>query len=366
MRNDRHSSSEKFTYILHSDPFMPLSAPSHHSEIKTFIKELSKELNWNYLDAPQLNFASKNYGRLSFLRIVKEIVRQTEAVIKEQKILRMIGVHNVKYVNFNADIHWLFMALFFRSILNLNHSLRVRFIHTRDRRLSHRFSLDRLLFKLIKILIRSDDKLAAETQSYCSYLSKTLNTTFLLLPHPPCDLPPLKPKLNSSSNLVISFLGEARVDKGFLILPDLISEFANEFPEATYVVQAHVNQLTPEIAKTIGLLDKFQGVRLLRKPISDCEMREILGRTDLILAPYQPDTYRFRGSSIVQKAQYLGIVVFVEKGSGMSMEASAKSLMITRVIESHEALDLRSTIQTSFFVARQNEAKNLWRKFLSE
>lgn len=144
-----------------------------------------------------------------------------------------------------------------------------------------------------------------------------------------CDNPELTRKLNKNYKLkfktlipqfnfkikqkknVISFLGNAREEKGFALIPEIINNINLKHPELTKNIFFNI-QCTPQIigynSKIINVLkelENFTGkknINLIKKNLSEEEYENIIEESKIIICPYSNKLYRFRGSYIFFEA----------------------------------------------------------------
>ena len=122
------------------------------------------------------------------------------------------------------------------------------------------------------------------------------------------------------SALTVSFLGFGKREKGLHLLPDLVPQILDEVPEAAF--QIHLSGGSPALLEHVAASLAANGdrVSLVRGPVEARRMAEMMVATDLMLLPYDPDTYRTRGSGIFADCKIGGIPVVVPRESAMGTE----------------------------------------------
>ncbi|MBB1093373.1 hypothetical protein HUU61_19035 [Rhodopseudomonas palustris] len=109
--------------------------------------------------------------------------------------------------------------------------------------------------------------------------------------------------------LTIGYLGDARDEKGFQHLPDVVAYFRErERPDCDvkFLFQSNYNVPggEPESRYARGLLEGAQsdGVELMEGPLDSAEYLELLQRMDIVLVPYAAENYSARSSGVLMEA----------------------------------------------------------------
>ena len=125
---------------------------------------------------------------------------------------------------------------------------------------------------------------------------------------------------SDGSALTVSFLGFGKREKGLHLLPDLVPQILDEVPEAVFQIQ--LSGGSPALLEHVAVSLAANGdrVTLVRGPVEARRMAEMMVATDLMLLPYDPDTYRTRGSGIFADCKIGGIPVVVPRESAMGSE----------------------------------------------
>ncbi len=146
----------------------------------------------------------------------------------------------------------------------------------------------------------------------------------LAVPH--TDAPRAEePEMPSPIN--ITYLGDAREEKGYQYLPQLIEDLREEYVDTgrvMFTLQSNYNCPGGEAAAFIAraqlaLLPAAQ-VRLITNPLTNVEYRELLATADVLLLPYEPTNYYARSSGVLVEALTLGIPVIVPAGCWLSQQ----------------------------------------------
>jgi glycosyltransferase involved in cell wall biosynthesis len=124
---------------------------------------------------------------------------------------------------------------------------------------------------------------------------------------------------SAQPTLQVVYLGAAREDKGFLLLPPLIEAVMAD-PElrekVRFTVQASAPQrgYRPRLQDAIGRLNALAGVTLVEGHLGRDEYRAVLQASDVVLVLYEPRSYALRGSAIAIEALSCGKCILGRSG----------------------------------------------------
>lgn len=140
-----------------------------------------------------------------------------------------------------------------------------------------------------------------------------------------------------SAPLTIGYFGDARPEKGFSLLPPMLSRLwptAIRSGKARFLVQSHFNTPggEPGMLQARNQLLQFAApqVELTMAPLATADYYRRLQACDAILIPYDPDGYAERSSGILVEALVAGKPVIVPQGSWMAGQVSAEHAAIYR------------------------------------
>jgi glycosyltransferase involved in cell wall biosynthesis len=127
----------------------------------------------------------------------------------------------------------------------------------------------------------------------------------------------------------VGFLGYAKAEKGFHLLPEIVTAVLERRPETRFVVQL--------MGHDAALLDRVRGalsvhgdrVRLVEGAVPQHRMVEIMQSAGLVLMPYDRRTYRTRGSAIFTEARSVGVPMVLPAGTAVADEGAQKGLAET-------------------------------------
>ncbi len=143
------------------------------------------------------------------------------------------------------------------------------------------------------------------------------------LPDRPDDLIQRSPK-----PLTLGYLGGARGDKGFDLLPSLVEALADDYlatDRIRFRIQSNYGLSLEEqqMARATARLARFQrcGVELIGQALDVSSYQRLLFSSDIVLLPYRADVYRRRSSGILIQAAAAGIPTVVPKATWLESEA---------------------------------------------
>jgi glycosyltransferase involved in cell wall biosynthesis len=126
----------------------------------------------------------------------------------------------------------------------------------------------------------------------------------------------------------ITYLGNARTEKGFHYLPALVSALKSSYLDTgkvRFIFQANANMSLEEhvISAARRRLGRYamEHVELLNGPLSMDEFQARLLEADIVLLPYQAHFYRRRSSGILVQALVAGRPVVVPSDTWMARSA---------------------------------------------
>lgn len=174
-------------------------------------------------------------------------------------------------------------------------------------------------FRALREDWQSRVRLFCETEDLAAYYEAGTGLTFDVLPTMawpsiPADAPPGGDAGAGSDALTLAYLGDARVEKGFLMLPDVVEAIAaGRGPAGRRIhfhIQSHFNIPggEPGIRAARAALARFAPdlVTLYDTPLDNQTYESVLRAADVILLPYSADTYRRRGSGVLAEALVAG------------------------------------------------------------
>ena len=126
----------------------------------------------------------------------------------------------------------------------------------------------------------------------------------------------------SSRTPRLSYLGEARREKGFEYLPAIFTELKNQgFPFHGLVHgfanpenrSSGISDAKEKLLTLSATLPQSSQLKLLTSPISEVAYTNALLATDLVLLPYDKTTYQARGSGVLDECLEAGVIALISR-----------------------------------------------------
>lgn len=122
-------------------------------------------------------------------------------------------------------------------------------------------------------------------------------------------------KRDADGSITLGFLGQQRVEKGFNLLPEIVQGLRKAGCNARILIHDGDPAERPITRQVRELAEKDPRVEFLHGPANPSLWHELLGRTDLIVLPYEPNRYRASYSAIAVEAVSAGIPMVVPGGT---------------------------------------------------
>jgi glycosyltransferase involved in cell wall biosynthesis len=167
--------------------------------------------------------------------------------------------------------------------------------------------------------------LVSEFESSAREYQGLLGESVSILPHP--ALPPETPISRGTErdeSPVVGLLGYSKREKGFHLLPSIISAVwaRREFEQTRFLVQVNHGGYDTAVAEAEAWLRNVAGpkLRLLEGPQSTEAYHAALAEVDVVLLPYDPELYRGRGSGVFSEAVSFAKPIVAPEQSGLGEE----------------------------------------------
>ncbi len=202
--------------------------------------------------------------------------------------------------------------------------------------------------------------LSAETQALADQMTSLLEVPVERIHHIATNLDPTAVAgAMSSSHLSLAFLGDARREKGYQLLPEVAKAIALDedlTAGCELVVQAKASAIDPTEADAVrqtksDLLELSHRLRItfIDSRLDDQTYNGLVNETDIALLLHDPLIYRTRGSAIYYDAALAGKCLIVREGTSMASDHDFASIVVwkrnerfidalRRAIEVHEQL----------------------------
>jgi glycosyltransferase involved in cell wall biosynthesis len=121
------------------------------------------------------------------------------------------------------------------------------------------------------------------------------------------------------------FAGDAKPDKGFLLLPKIAAGLSAKFPGWDFVVHANTAiggaPVRGALEALKGVASKCRNLSVREGRLTADDYRLLLASADLMLLPYDAGVYAGKSSGILWECLSLGIPVLVPRGTWLEREA---------------------------------------------
>lgn len=129
----------------------------------------------------------------------------------------------------------------------------------------------------------------------------------------------------NSSRTFLLYMGDAKENKGFTLLPDLIQSLsAKHSNNVKFVVQYTMTWSSPELTKVeqqlTELAEQVENLELHKAFWSVEELIHVLSSTDLLYCTYEASAYHFKSSGLVWLASFFNIPVLLRGESWLTRE----------------------------------------------
>lgn len=216
----------------------------------------------------------------------------------------------------DGDIYRAFLELVLRGKIN-DASPRVHLVTPFDPELMPHYnrglSVDRVVeFLRTMGVLGRHIFLYGENEALADFLSRAWDVTVGTLPIPPPPEAAIR-RERDPAVLTVAYLGAAREEKGFLHLPEIIErcrQYASTGTTLRFVIQCspQIVGYTKNIRATIEKLREFSSddLTLIETEQSMADYYGLLHQADVILACYDAEKYRVRGSGIAVETLAFG------------------------------------------------------------
>lgn len=125
--------------------------------------------------------------------------------------------------------------------------------------------------------------------------------------------------------VVVSVLGDARSEKGFNFLPDVVQNLSNEQDlDYNFLIQSNFSKGNDDddLRESIFVLgsELQEKVHLSGEPLTSAEYTQWLRKSSIVLIPYAPHLYSARSSGVFAEAIAKGLPCLTSRGSWMHHE----------------------------------------------
>ncbi|MBD2363483.1 glycosyltransferase [Anabaena minutissima FACHB-250] len=171
-----------------------------------------------------------------------------------------------------------------------------------------------------------------------------------------------------SEPINIVYLGDARPEKGYQYLPQLVDAlwFSHIQPgKVKFTIQSNFNLPggEPGMQEARLRLEQYPSnkVRLLKEPLSTEDYYEVLASADILVIPYLPESYTVRSSGVLVESLTAGKPVVVPAGSWMAKQVDeSRASIYESPGELHDAV-IKILKDFQKFAQSASDYRTLWR-----
>lgn len=124
------------------------------------------------------------------------------------------------------------------------------------------------------------------------------------------------------SEPMVSILGYTKAEKGSLMVPEIIERVGQKRPGARFTVQALSRTAKHEDALAQACEGLRPAPKIVRGSVDQQSFIRLLDETDLMLLPYDAESYGQRGSGLANQAAVLGIPMVAPAGCSFADTAA--------------------------------------------
>lgn len=154
-----------------------------------------------------------------------------------------------------------------------------------------------------------------------------INKPFKVLPIPHIQSPMKnETKTVQTKKLIVGYLGDARINKGFHHIPDAIKLVEKTLGEnlVDWKIQANIrNSSEWQTAQAVKILQSNQRIQLQHEPLGTLEYQNLMNAIDIFMLPYTLENYHSQTSGVFTEIRGLGKVSVVTRGTWMAGEIKA-------------------------------------------
>lgn len=133
-----------------------------------------------------------------------------------------------------------------------------------------------------------------------------------------------RPRSEGQSTALL-FAGDAKVDKGFALVPALADQLAQSYPGWTFVIHANAGaawgQALESYEELLRVSDRHSNIRLRTGRLTREDYMSLLATSDCLVSTYDPVVYARKSSGVLWEAVSLGMVAVVPAGTWLENEA---------------------------------------------
>ena len=194
---------------------------------------------------------------------------------------------------------------------------------------------------------------------------------FSTLPIPIDDSLEIK-QCTDRTPLIVSYLGDAREEKGIHLLPEIIRDIrVAGLSEASVRFRIQVNQpIEGSNDKTIAAIKKLNkqegaGLEIVEGPFDSDKYSNMITSSDVILIPYHAKSYQARSSGIFAEALAAGVPTIFPRGSWMDRCHGESGSIGFNNIEDISVALIEMLVRYPSYESRSLKFASIWRQWHS-
>ena len=166
--------------------------------------------------------------------------------------------------------------------------------------------------------------LFADSQDLADEYKFYIDKPFKVLPIPHTQYPSEQPSIKTpSKKLVIGYMGDARTNKGFHLIPEAINHVTNVLGNDSIhlEIQANIrNHQEWQTVQAVNLLKTMPNIKLHEEAMDTDDYHKLMAKIDIFMLPYTLENYHSQTSGVFSETRGLGKVSVVTKGTWMAGE----------------------------------------------
>jgi glycosyltransferase involved in cell wall biosynthesis len=137
-------------------------------------------------------------------------------------------------------------------------------------------------------------------------------------------------KTDSKDKITVSFVGQARKDKGFHLLPNIIEVILPYIKLGKASVKIQVNDEVSKDKLNKAIVNQLigMGCEIIEGNLNPTEYMDLIIGSDIILLPYIGDAYKSQSSGIFAEAMALGKIVVTHEGTWMAKQINKRDASV--------------------------------------
>jgi hypothetical protein len=144
---------------------------------------------------------------------------------------------------------------------------------------------------------------------------------------------------------MISILGHSRAEKGSLMVPEVVDRVIQMRPLARFTLQALSHSTQDEDALIEACRDLRSAPKIVRGTVEQQAFVQLLKETDLLLLPYDAESYGQRGSGLANQAAALGLPLVAPAGCAFADTAAQEDRAV--LFASHDTESIATAVVTA-------------------